>query len=83
MSNNMKPDVTAFAAMTTWLKMPAESFYVGGPANADNEEPDLVAQLVPLLRARKDLSGQDVEYLEDVIGAAARRFRADSESRSK
>ncbi|MCK8608517.1 hypothetical protein M1L56_03625 [Agromyces sp. C10] len=82
MANNLKPDVTAFAAMTTWLKMPAESFYVGGPV-ANEDEPDLVAQLVPLLRARKDLTGQDVEYLEEVIGAAARRFRAESESRSK
>lgn len=82
MANNLKPDVTAFAAMTTWLKMPAESFYVGVP-DAGEGEPDLVAQLVPLLRARKDLSGQDVEYLEEVIGAAARRFRAESESRSK
>lgn len=79
MANNLKPDVTAFAAMTTWLKMPAESFYVGAGAHTDEEEPDLVAQLVPLLRARKDLKSQDIEYLEEVIGAAARRFRAESE----
>lgn len=85
MSNNLKPDVTAFAAMTTWLHMPAESFYVGsGHSSTDlDQEPDLVAQLVPLLRARKDLSGKDVEYLEEVIGAAAKRFRAESETRSR
>lgn len=85
MSNNLKPDVTAFAAMTTWLRMPAESFYVGsGHGSTDwDQEPDLVAQLVPLLRARKDLSGKDVEYLEEVIGAAAKRFRAESETRSR
>ena len=85
MSNNLKPDVTAFAAMTTWLGMPAESFYVGsGHSSTDwDQEPDLVAQLVPLLRARKDLSGKDVEYLEEVIGAAAKRFRAESETRSR
>ena len=85
MSNNLKPDVTAFAAMTTWLRMPAESFYVGsGHSSTDwDQEPDLVAQLVPLLRARKDLSGKDVEYLEEVIGAAAKRFRAESETRSR
>lgn len=83
MANNLRPDVTAFAAMTTWLKMPAESFYVGGAVETVAEEPDLVAQLVPLLCARKDLTSKDVEYLEEVIGAAARRFRAESESRSE
>ena len=83
MANNLKPDVSAFAAMTTWLKMPAEDFYVGGATDTGVEEPDLVAQLVPLLRARKDLTTKDVEYLEEVIGAAAKRFRAESESRSE
>lgn len=83
MANDLKPDVTAFATMTTWLKMPAESFFVGVTADAGAEEPDLIAQLVPLLRARKDLTSKDVEYLEEVIGAAAKRFRAESESRSK
>lgn len=82
MANDMKPDLTAFAAMTTWLKMPAEDFYIGSAAEMSDEQPDLVAQLVPLLRARKDLSKDDVEYLEDVIAAAARRFRAGNESRS-
>ena len=79
MANDLKPDVTAFAAMTHWLKMPAEDFYVGGSANTGSEQPDLVAQLVPLLRARKDLTSNDIDYLEDVIGAAARRFRAGNE----
>lgn len=78
MANGLKPDVTAFAAMTRWLKMPAEDFYVGGATETGDEQPDLVAQLVPLLRARKDLNTNDIEYLEDVIGAAARRFRAEN-----
>ncbi len=83
MANNLKPDVTSFAAMTTWLRMPAEDFYVGGPAQPESEEPDLVATLAPLLRARKDLTDKDVEYLEEVIGAAARRFQAESASRGE
>ncbi|MGH3811610.1 MAG: hypothetical protein ACRDUV_04015 [Pseudonocardiaceae bacterium] len=81
MANGLKPDVTAFAAMTTWLRMPAESFYVR-PDAASDEEPELVASLVPLLRARRDLSVKDVTYLEDVITAAARRFRAESDAGS-
>lgn len=77
MTQGLKPDVTAFAAMTTWLRMPAEAFYVG--MTETKEEPDLVASLVPLLRARSDLTEKDVSYLEDVIAAASRRFQSDSE----
>ncbi|HWK20558.1 MAG TPA: helix-turn-helix domain-containing protein [Microbacteriaceae bacterium] len=83
MANNLKPDVSAFAAMTSWLNMPAEVFYVGGTANTGTEEPDLVAQLVPLLRARKDLKPEDIEYLQEVIGAAAKRFRSESDVRGE
>ena len=84
MANGLKPDVSAFAAMTTWLRMPAEAFYVteGAGEGGDDQEPELVASLVPLLRARRDLTEGDVAYLEEVIGAAARRFRAERESRS-
>ena len=82
MANGLKPDVTAFAAMTTWLRMPAETFYVTPQGGRAQEEPELVASLVPLLRARSDLSGDDVAYLEEVISAAARRFRSERESRS-
>ncbi|MFI6326549.1 helix-turn-helix domain-containing protein [Nonomuraea sp. NPDC050556] len=80
MANGLKPDVTAFAAMTTWLRMPAESFYVN-PMKPDAEEPELVASLVPHLRARRDLSENDVAYLEEVIGAAARLFQAERDDR--
>lgn len=75
MANGLRPDVSAFAAMTTWLRMPAESFY--RVAASTDEEPELVAQLAPLLRARRDLKAKDVEYLEELIGGAVRRFRAD------
>lgn len=75
MANGLKPDVSAFATMTTWLRMPAESFYRVSPTT--DEEPELIAQLAPLLRARRDLNDKDVEYLEDLIGGAVRRFRAD------
>ncbi len=82
MANDLKPDVTAFAAMTTWLNLPAEAFYTR-ELDSEADEPDLVAQLVPLLRARKDLKAQDVEYLEEVIAAAAKRFRAESTQRNE
>ncbi|MGW2867902.1 helix-turn-helix domain-containing protein [Kitasatospora sp. NPDC001225] len=82
MANGLKPDVTAFAAMTTWLRMPAESFYVN-PAQPDRPEPELVASLVPHLRARRDLTEQNVAYLEEVIAAAARLFRAEREAEGR
>jgi transcriptional regulator with XRE-family HTH domain len=84
MANGLKPDVTAFAAMTTWLRMPAEAFYVtSAPETRDGEEPELLASLVPLLRARRDLAEGEVAYLEEIIGAAARRFRAERDIRSR
>jgi len=82
MANGLKPDVTAFAAMTTWLRIPAETFYVTTKQDTQKEEPELVASLVPLLRARRDLTEGDVAYLEEVIGAAARRFRAERDAQS-
>lgn len=75
MANGLRPDVAAFAAMTTWLRMPAEKFYRIEKASED--QPELVAELAPLLRARRDLGEQDVAYLEQLIGAAVQRFRSE------
>ncbi|WP_032393724.1 helix-turn-helix transcriptional regulator [Rhodococcus sp. 05-340-1] len=81
MAQGLKPDVAVFAAMTTWLRMPAEAFYITNtPGDPNTPEPELVASLTPLLRARRDLSETDVEYLQEVIGAAARRFKAERKS---
>jgi transcriptional regulator with XRE-family HTH domain len=77
LGNGYRPDVDAFARLVQWLNIPAEDFFVGNDTRG--AEPDLVTELVPLLRARKDLSEQDVAYLEDVIGAAVRHFRSERE----
>lgn len=79
MANGLRPDVTAFAAMTTWLNMSADDFIVGA-TRQDEREPELVAALAPLLRARRDLTETDVKYLEEIIGAAARRFESERAS---
>lgn len=76
MANGLRPDVDAFASLTRWLGMPAEAFITDGDDD-DRVEPELVAQLAPLLRARTDLDDKDVRYLEDLIGAAVRRFRSE------
>ncbi|MBB2892180.1 helix-turn-helix domain-containing protein [Flexivirga oryzae] len=80
MAQGLRPDVSAFVAMTTWLRMPAENFYIG--VEETNNEPDLVASLSPHLRARSDLTEKDVSYLEDVIAAAAKRFKSEREEAS-
>lgn len=76
LANRQKPDVDAFVAMVRWLKVPAERFMTDGE-DQDREEPPLMAELAPLLRARRDLNSGDKKYLEELIGAAMRRFAAE------
>jgi transcriptional regulator with XRE-family HTH domain len=76
LANGQRPDVDAFAALVRWLGQPADSFLTSDELEP-RPEPDLVAQLAPLLRARSDLNEQDVKYLEDLIGVAARRFQTE------
>jgi hypothetical protein len=42
-----------------------------------------MAELVPLLRARRDLNSGDKQYLEELIGAAMRRFAAEQSARDE
>ena len=78
LGNGLKPDTDGFATIIAWLRLPAEDFFAhGGQRDAnDTREPDLMAQLAPLLRARKDLTETDVKYLQQVIGATVERARA-------
>jgi transcriptional regulator with XRE-family HTH domain len=80
LGNGYRPDADSFATLTTWLRLPAETFMTTEADQADQpaEEgspPDLMAELAPLLRARPDLDEADVQYLEDVIRATLRRAR--------
>ncbi len=74
--NGYRPDADGFATLVRWLGMPAEKFMASDDEQA-GPQPDLVAELAPLLRARKDLSKADVTYLEEVIQATVRRARAE------
>jgi len=78
LGNGLKPDADGFATIIVWLRLPAEDFFEheGRPDVDDAREPELMAQLAPLLRARKDLSETDVKYLQQVIGATVERARA-------
>lgn len=60
--------------------IPAEKF-IKADELADREEPDLVATLAPLLRARTDLKSEDVMHLEQLISSAVRRFQSERSTR--
>ncbi|MCL4230988.1 MAG: helix-turn-helix domain-containing protein [Dehalococcoidia bacterium] len=76
--NGLKPDADGFATIVAWLKLPAEQFFVDEDGGAESEaaQPDLMAQLVPLLRARKDLSETDMDYLQKVFAATVEHVRS-------
>lgn len=79
LGNGLKPDTDGFATIVGWLRLPAEQFFERDSAESAEDaarEPDLMAQLAPLLRARKDLSETDVKYLQQIIGATVERARA-------
>jgi transcriptional regulator with XRE-family HTH domain len=79
LGNGLRPDTDGFATIVQWLKLPAEDFFDQGAvdtASTREGEPDLMAQIVPLLRARKELDETDIKYLQQVIGATIERARA-------
>jgi transcriptional regulator with XRE-family HTH domain len=76
MANGHAPSAHTFAAMCRWLGSTTENFIVSELPD-DAQEQDLLSELAPLLRARKDLTKQDVEYLEELIGAAVKRFNSE------
>lgn len=74
LANGHTPDTAAFTSMVTWLNIDAGTFIKAAGDPKPLEEPDLVAVLAPLLRARSDLNLADIEHLEQLIGSAVRRF---------
>ncbi|MDP3950081.1 helix-turn-helix transcriptional regulator [Microbacterium sp.] len=80
LANGYTPDTTAFTSMVTWLNIPAERFITAEGLD-EREQPDLVASLAPLLRARKDLKPEDVDHLEELISSAVRRFHSERPTR--
>lgn len=78
MANGFKPDADSFATIVDYLNVDASQFFTDRQEEHVRAEPALVAQLAPLLRARKDLSEADVAYLEDVITATLKRARANA-----
>jgi transcriptional regulator with XRE-family HTH domain len=80
LGNEQRPDADGFATLVRWLNMPAENFMIDADDQRERQsEPDLVTQLVPLLRARQDLDDRYVAYLEEVIRATVKHMHATRE----
>lgn len=77
--NGFKPDAEGFMTLVRWLRMPAETFLVEQVESA--VQPELAAELAPLLRARADLDEADVAMLQEVIRATLRRAAAQRRDR--
>jgi transcriptional regulator with XRE-family HTH domain len=74
LANGYRPDTDAFMSLTQWLKMPAENFWIGDD-DADGQEgqqPELLAEVGVLLRARRDLDDEERTHLQNVLEAAMR-----------
>jgi transcriptional regulator with XRE-family HTH domain len=77
--NGFKPDAEGFMTLVRWLRMPAETFLV--EQSESRAQPELAAELAPLLRARADLEEADVAMLQEVIRATLRRAAAQRRDR--
>ena len=86
LANGYRPDVDAFVALVRWLKMPAETFMIDDDADGEDgadEQPELLAQVGALLRARKDLGPQEKARLQEVFEAAMRLNSAQRADRDR
>ncbi|MGI5243147.1 transcriptional regulator [Dactylosporangium sp. CA-139066] len=98
LANDFRPDADAFMALTQWLRMPAEAFWMADGDDADSgdkqdqqdgksapgrEQPELLAQLNVLLRARKDLGDEERQHLYNVVEAALKLNAVHRAARSR
>lgn len=83
MANGHRPDADTFVALTTWLGQPAERFIrpAADEQQQPQQQPQLIAELAPLLRARRDLTEDDARHLQELFAAAVRTFEAERSSR--
>jgi transcriptional regulator with XRE-family HTH domain len=85
LANGHKPDADAFVALTRWLRMPAEQFTIddAGDDRAADEQPELLAEISALLRARPDLGDEEKTHLQSVFEAAMRLNSAQRSARDR
>lgn len=82
MAKEHKPDLESFAALVQWLGVPAEQF-MRDPEGEQGEgnAPAFETKLMPLLRAERDLSDEDREYLMQMVAATMKYLRTSRQDR--
>lgn len=70
-----RPDVTSLAALVKWLGVSPETFF-RGMNTAKTKDQDFLTVVSTHLRARKELSRESAEALEDIIRAAYTRLKS-------
>ena len=69
MQQGKSPDVNTFSALTTWLDIPAERFYVDQPHQPASHE-DPMAVISSLLRGKKKMNPKAMTALQELVNAA-------------
>ncbi|WP_194820971.1 helix-turn-helix transcriptional regulator [Micromonospora sp. S-DT3-3-22] len=83
LANGYRPDADAFMTLTQWLKMPAETFWISDMEDDQDEEPELLAEVGVLLRARKDLGEEEKQHLQNVLEAAMKLHATQRAARNR
>ncbi|RKN38662.1 helix-turn-helix domain-containing protein [Micromonospora endolithica] len=83
LANGYRPDADAFMTLTQWLKMPAETFWISETEESQDEEPELLAEVGVLLRARKDLGEEERQHLQNVLEAAMKLHATQRAARNR
>lgn len=74
LAQGKRPDVDGFASLVGWLNMSADQF-LRADGQPSQEEPEPLAVISALLRARRELSAESAEALEDIIRVAYERLK--------
>ncbi len=69
MQQGKSPDVNTFSALTGWLNIPAERFYVDQPHRPTQRE-DPMAVISTLLRGKKKMNPKAITALQELVNAA-------------
>jgi transcriptional regulator with XRE-family HTH domain len=79
MQQGKSPDINTFAALTTWLKIPAEQFTLKGAHSRPEPHPLAVlstmltdASASGLLRGKKKFNAKAIEALQELVQAAVK-----------
>lgn len=72
MAKGHRPDVDGFAALVTWLQVPADEFFLTSPHDKKprGRNEDFLVVVSRHLRAQKDLEKDKAQLLERIIKAA-------------